>query len=227
MKKTKHPLQSALLVGTVHNLPSLRRARRLATLPAPPDWLEIRLDAIVPPVEAWSQLKRRPLLLTVRSAAEGGKRRLSVTERQRLFLEYLPRASYLDLEIASLGELRPVHLAARRAGVGVVASFHDFEGTPTIRSLKGLADRAVSAGAAVLKIATTTDDGAALARLLEFTAAEKRVPISAMGMGRLGRVSRLTLAAAGSVLNYVSLGPPAATGQWPAALFRRRLDEIR
>ncbi len=227
MKKTKHPLQSAVLVGTVHDLPSLRRARRLATLPAPPDWLEIRLDAIVPPAEAWSQLDRRPILLTVRSAVEGGKRRLSPSERQRLFLEHLPRASHLDLEIASLRELRAVHSAASRAGVGVVASFHDFEGTPTVRRLTALADRAVSAGAAGLKIATTTDDAAALARLLEFIGTEKRLPFSVMGMGRLGRVSRLALAAAGSILNYVSLGPPAAAGQWPAALFRRRLVEIR
>ena len=227
MKKTKHPLQSSVLVGTVHDLPSLRRARRLATLPAPPDWLEIRLDATVPPPEAWSQLERRPLLLTVRSAAEGGKRRLSASERQRLFLDHLSHASHLDLEIASLQELRTVQAAARRAGVGVLASFHDFEGTPSVRRLTGLADRAVSAGAAVLKVATTTDDAAALARLLEFIGIERRLPISAMGMGRLGRVSRLALAAAGSILNYVSLGPPAATGQWPAALFRRRLEEIR
>ncbi len=211
----------------MHDALSLRRALRLATLPAPPDWLEIRLDAIVPPAEAWTQLRRRPLLLTVRTAAEGGKRRLSGAERQQLFLEHLPHASHLDLEIASLRELRAVHTAARRAGVGLVASFHDFNGTPTLRRLKALADRAVFAGAVVLKVATTTDNAAALARLVQFVGTEKRLPIAAMGMGRLGRVSRLMLAAVGSILNYVSLGPPAASGQWPAALFRRRLAELR
>ena len=211
----------------MHDAPSLRRALRLATLPAPPDWLEIRLDAIVPAADAWIQLRRRPLLLTVRTAAEGGRRRLSGAERQKLFLEHLPHASHLDLEIASLRELRAVHTAARRAGVGLVASFHDFNGTPTLRRLKALADRAVFAGAVVLKVATTTDNAAALARLVQFVGTEKRLPIAAMGMGRLGRVSRLTLAALGSILNYVCLGPPAAPGQWPAALFRRRLAELR
>ena len=211
----------------MHDASSLRRALRLATLPAPPDWLEIRLDAIVPPADVWRQLQRRPLLLTVRAAAEGGKRRLSAAERSRLFLEHLPHADCLDLEIASLRELRPVLAAARRARVGLVASFHDFDGTPSLRRLKALADRAFAAGAAVLKIATTTDDPSALARLVEFIGTEKRLRVAAMGMGRLGRVSRLTLAAAGSVFNYVSLGPPVATGQWPAGLFRRRLAELR
>lgn len=227
MKKTKPPIQSAVLVGTVHDATSLRRAGLLAALPAAPDWIEIRLDAVVPPDEAWRILRQRPLLLTVRSAKEGGKRRLHPAERQRLFLEHLACASYLDVEIASLRELRPVHLAANRAGVGLVASFHDFDGTPPLRRLKSLAGQAIAAGAVVLKVATTTDDALALGRLLEFLGTEKRLPIAAMGMGRLGRVSRLTLAAAGSILNYVSLGPPAATGQWPAALFRRRLAELR
>lgn len=226
MKKTKHPIPAGALVGTIHDAPSLRRALRLAPSPTPPDWLEIRLDALVPPAAAWARLRQRPLVLTVRAAAEGGRRRYNVAARQRLFLEHLPHASFLDLEIASWHELRAVHGAARREGVGLIASFHDFDGTPSLRRLKALADRAVSAGAAVLKIATTTDDAGSLARLLEFLSSKQRLPVSAMGMGRLGRVSRLSLGAAGSALNYVSLGPPAATGQWPAALFQRRLAEL-
>ncbi len=227
MKKTRHPLRSAVLVGTIHDARSLARAGRLAALPAPPDWLEIRLDALVPPPGAWSRLATRPLLLTVRDAAEGGRRRLHPDERRRLFLEFLPQASFLDLEIASLANFADVLAAARRARVGLVASFHDFEGTPSVRKLSALAGRAVAAGADIFKVATTTDDPAALARLLEFLGTEKRLPVAAMGMGELGLVSRLALAAAGSILNYVSLGSTAASGQWPAELFRRRWQELR
>jgi 3-dehydroquinate dehydratase I len=227
LKKTRHPLQTAVLVGTIHDARSLGHARRLAALPAPPDWLEIRLDAVVPPPEAWPRLSARPLLLTVRDAAEGGRRRLHLDERKRLFLEFLPHASFLDVEIASLTKLPGVLAAARRTRVGLVASFHDFDGTPTVRKLSALAGRAVAAEAEVFKIATTTNDSGALARLLEFIGTEKRLPVAAMGMGKLGLVSRLSLAAAGSILNYVSLGSAAAPGQWPAELFRRRWQELR
>lgn len=182
---------------------------------------------MVPPPGAWARLAQRPLLVTVRDAAEGGKRRLTTLERRQMFLEFLPRASWIDVEIASLKALREVVAAARAGGVGLVASFHDFHGTPTRRKFRSLADRAIGEKAAVLKIATRTDDALALARLLEFIGTETRIPVSVMGMGRLGRASRLSLAAAGSILNYVSLGPPAAPGQWPADLFRRRLAELR
>jgi 3-dehydroquinate dehydratase I len=216
-----------VLVGTVHDARSLGHARRLSALPAPPDWLEIRLDALVPPAASWQHLADRPLLLTVRDAAEGGRRRLHPDERARLFLQFLPQASFLDLEIASLAKLARVLAAARRARVGLVASFHDFDGTPTVRKLTVLAGKAVDAGAEVFKVATTTNEPVALARLLEFIGTEKRLPVAAMGMGELGLVSRLSLAAAGSILNYVSLGSAAVRGQWPAELFRRRWQELR
>ena len=211
----------------MHDARSLGQAGRLAALPAPPDWLEIRLDALVPPAATWTRLAARPLLLTVRDAAEGGRRRLHFDERARLFLQYLSQASFLDLEISSLAKLTRVVAAARRARVGLVASFHDFDGTPTVRKLSVLAGRAVDAGADVFKVATTTNEPVALARLLEFLGTEKRLPVAAMGMGELGLVSRLSLAAAGSILNYVSLGSAAVRGQWPAELFRRRCQELR
>ena len=216
-----------MLVGTVHDARSLSRALRLAALPAAPDWLEIRLDALVPQRADWQQLAARPLLLTVRDSTEGGRRRLSAEERRQLFVKFLSYAGLIDLEIASLSRMPEVLAAARRNGVGLVASFHDFDSTPTVRTLSALAGKAVAAGADVFKIATTTDDARSLARLLEFIGTETRLPVAAMGMGRLGLVSRLSLAAAGSILNYVSLGSAAAPGQWPAELFRRRWQELR
>jgi 3-dehydroquinate dehydratase-1 len=47
-----------------------------------------------------------------------------------------------------------------------------------------------------------------------------------MGMGPLGKVSRLVLAAAGSRLNYGYLDKPQVAGQWPALELARRLEEI-
>ena len=47
-----------------------------------------------------------------------------------------------------------------------------------------------------------------------------------MGMGRLGKISRLLLAQAGSVLNYGYLDQPNASGQWEATLLKKRLAEL-
>jgi 3-dehydroquinate dehydratase-1 len=47
-----------------------------------------------------------------------------------------------------------------------------------------------------------------------------------MGMGPLGKVSRLVLAAAGSRLNYGYLDKPQVPGQWPAPELVRRLEEV-
>ena len=47
-----------------------------------------------------------------------------------------------------------------------------------------------------------------------------------MGMGEFGRVSRLALAKAGSVLNYGYLDEPNAPGQWEARELRQLLTAI-
>ena len=52
-----------------------------------------------------------------------------------------------------------------------------------------------------------TDTPIELARLLEFvTNKHAEVPIAAMGIGRLGAISRVLLARAGSALVYASVG---------------------
>ena len=53
-----------------------------------------------------------------------------------------------------------------------------------------------------------------------------KVPLATMGMGPLGKVSRLVLAAAGSRLNYGYLDKPQVAGQWPALELVRRLEEV-
>jgi 3-dehydroquinate dehydratase-1 len=47
-----------------------------------------------------------------------------------------------------------------------------------------------------------------------------------MGMGPLGKLSRLTLATAGSCLNYGYLQHPNAPGQWPAKELMRLYGEL-
>jgi 3-dehydroquinate dehydratase-1 len=150
---------------------------------------------------------------------------MSATARREALLELLPAAALVDVEIRSLGGMTKVLSEARKAGVGVIASFHDFQKTPSTARLQALVKQATDAGADVLKIATHTNTPGDVARLLDLL--EKTpLPLAVMGMGPLGMASRVMLAAAGSVLNYGWLHRPNVTGQWSAKDLRGILKKI-
>jgi len=114
--------------------------------------------------------------------------------------------------------------SARKQNVRRILSFHDFKSTPWPRGLRAKAALAKVQGADIFKIATRTDTPAQLARLIDFvTDKDADLPVSAMGIGRLGAISRLLLARCGSVLNYAALHHSQIEGQLPIELLRSAL----
>ncbi len=92
---------------------------------------------------------------------------------------------------------------------------------PALADLQAAARRAYSLGADIFKVVARTDRPPQLRTLIEFVRSPScPIPISAMGLGALGRVSRARLAHAGSVLNYAHLGRPTVEGQWSLAQLR-------
>jgi 3-dehydroquinate dehydratase len=80
-------------------------------------------------------------------------------------------------------------------------------------------------GADVFKIATRTDMPAQLTRLLEFVEQQDaEMSIAAMGIGKLGAVSRVALAQSGSSLIYASIGRRRVEGQLSLDHLRAALD---
>ena len=228
------------VVGTVYSGASLAAAGGLSQATvghgltkslAGPDFLELRVDhfarrpARLDPLAARPP---RPLLVTVRHPAEGGAAAgLDAPARRLLYERFLPVAAWVDVEVRSLRTLAATVAGAKASGVCVVASFHDFHAVPGATRLRDLAARAMDAGADVFKVAVTVRGPGDLARLLDLMEQERRLPLAVMGMGPLGRVSRLALAASGSVFNYGYLGKrPQVPGQWPAATLRERIDEL-
>lgn len=197
------------VVGIVDSLAAVRAARRMKS--GVVDFLEWRADRLGTGIIE-SPL---PWIVTARHPAEGGANNLSVAERRRIAMDLLPKAALIDLEVRSLGQMGGVVDAARGAGVGVLASFHDFRKTPAASRLRETVRRAVDAGADAVKIATVTESADELARLLGLFE-HAPVPLALMGMGRLGMASRVALAAAGSVLNYGWIDQPNVSGQWSA-----------
>jgi 3-dehydroquinate dehydratase-1 len=139
---------------------------------------------------------------------------------------YLPWAAAIDVELRSAGAWDDLLERSRAARVRRIVSYHDFSGTPPLAALRKVVRRAASAGADVVKIATLLRSPDDLCTLLRLQASTTAVPLATMGMGPLGKVSRLVLGAAGSRLNYGYLDKPQVPGQWPAAELAQRLREV-
>jgi 3-dehydroquinate dehydratase-1 len=216
-----------LVVAAVHSRGALLCALKIRS--GEVDFLEIRVDnfaADPAALRAAVPRLRVPVIVTVRHPAEGGANDLSFARRRRLYEEFLPHAALIDVELRSLEKLAEVVAAARRAGVKIIASSHHFHSTPPVARLQRAIREAHAAGADLCKLAALAETPAALGRLLEPLGREQPLPVSIMGMGRFGKISRLLLAQAGSVLNYGYLDRPNASGQWEARVLKKRLAEL-
>jgi 3-dehydroquinate dehydratase-1 len=213
-------VMSPAVVGIVDSPAALRAAGRLQR--GEVDFLEWRADFLGTGIVK----SKIPWIITARHPAEGGQNGMSPAARREALLELLPAAALVDVEIRSLGGMEKVLSEARKAGVGVIASFHDFQKTPSTARLQALVKQASDAGADVLKIATHTSTPGDVAQLLDLLD-QAPLPLAVMGMGPLGMASRVMLAAAGSVLNYGWLHQPNVTGQWSAKDLRGILKKIR
>lgn len=211
---------STAVVGIVDSPQALKAARRLGVKEV--DFLEWRADFLGTGIVE----SKIPWIVTARHPAEGGQKAMSPRARREALLELLPKAALLDVEIRSLRGMAEVLGEARKARVGVIASFHDFQKTPSASRLGDLVKQAGDAGADVLKIATRTDAPGDVARLLNLLD-HSPLPLAVMGMGRLGMASRVMLAAGGSVLNYGWLHQPNVSGQWSARELRCVLTALR
>ena len=190
-----------------------------------------------------------PLLLTCRTAAEGGRARLDDSGYSALLCSVLDelagwepgrRPSAVDVEVQR-GCLLQVSEQAHGLGIDVVASFHDFKATPVDDVLEDVLSRMASEGADLAKIAvwpTGADDVARLLGVCARAAAAPGegtglgLPVAAMSMGALGAVSRVA-PVFGSALTFAVVPDEqgetqaSAPGQLPIQDVRRCMELLR
>ena len=230
LETTKNLLASPspLVVGVVSSAHTLAGISQSTLSTVGCDLFELRLDMIDLPVdEIHTHAARLPLpvLITARHPDEGGHGNLDSSRRSNLLDAHLDLAALMDVELRSALEMQPLIKKAKSRRVAVIGSFHDFNGTPSDDVLLGAVDMALQFQFDAVKIATTLRCPGDLARLLRLLDGPKRLPLSVMGMGSLGRVSRIVLARCGSILNYGYLGESNATGQWSARKLKELLAE--
>lgn len=172
-----------------------------------------------------------PVLLTFRTAAEGGGAAIAPGAYRDLLIRSarsdVVRA--VDVEMALPREVVDAVVEGVHAeGKPVVMSFHDLRGTP---SRQEIVDRLLlqhALGADVVKLACTprtpADVLTVLAATAEYAAGPDARPAITMAMGPLGVVSRIAGETFGSCLTFGTVGAASAPGQLDAVRLREVLD---
>ncbi|MBW7908450.1 MAG: type I 3-dehydroquinate dehydratase [Kiritimatiellae bacterium] len=213
------------VASCVETLSHLHKARAVC------DWVEVRADLMGADADAWLRAHAPssdlpPILLTIRSAREGGKWGGSEEERIQRYADLLPHVFAVDVELDS-GALPEVVKRARAARRTVIGSFHDFHATPDEEHLRSLVMRGEQAGASMVKLAVWTASESDIQRLENVLHnPPSGIPLALMGMGPLGIASRLRLAETGSALVYGFLDSESAPGQLSSAELVERLTAL-
>lgn len=217
------------VVGTVSTPEGLDHAvRAAATLPF--DVLEIRCgEAVADPARLPAAIHAlhsagKPVLVTVRSRAEGGTWDDAEPARLAWFEAGLRTAEAVDVEISSALAARVCTLADALSRP-VVLSWHDFHHTPPagaiLERMRAVAD---FCAAPIFKAACRVNSPADISTLRgALDARPAGLPVCLIGMGPEGCVTRLEFPLHGSVLTYGYIDRPSAPGQFSCRTLREFL----
>ena len=197
--------------------------------------LELRADLLVDPAQVRAALtavraaSSLPLLLTYRSATEGGKgagHGQGYEDYLASLLQLRPAVAAVDIEMACPASEALV-AQAKAGGYDVVGSCHDFTATPSAAQITQKLAQITAAGADITKVAympRTAQDVAALRHAAhDFAGAYPHQPLIAISMGQLGTPSRTDLV---NCLTFATIadGAASAPGQATIAYVRAWLE---
>ena len=195
--------------------------------------VELRLDPL-PEVDFSAalalvrSLTDKPLIVTIRTKAEGGELALMPDTYAAHCRALLAQGGVdaLDIEWKACGPHRDaLRNAARAVGAAALYSEHHFDGTPATDAMADTLAGMADAGADIAKLAVMPHTAADAARLLEATArahaARPGVPLITMSMGAIGAVTRFC---GGAATFGVTAGTTAsAPGQPSAEVLKEKL----
>lgn len=199
------------------------------------DLVELRLDPLrqgdwLSALALVRQRVQKPLIVTIRTAREGGETALDDSTYRDACLALLQQGGVdaLDIEWRTDANLvRTLRDAAKRAGAAALFSEHHFDGTPDTHAMTEALHGMLDAGADIAKLAVMPHSRADAARLMLATAQvhdqRPEAMLITMSMGSLGAVTRYCGGAFGSGATFGTLSAASAPGQPPAANLRAKL----
>lgn len=232
-KLGKHELRTPAICGAVigQNIETMRASVARA-IDQGADLIELRIDGLHDST-GWEKLLpvKVPVILTNRPEREGGGFKGDENKRVEVLLQSIARGvSCIDIEFSTPEPLRErVMSQAKKSGIAVLMSHHDFSLTPSIEVLTDMAKRLVGAGCDLAKIVTFAGDRKDALRILDFLAQvqdEVAVPLIAFAMGDAGRITRIAAPVFGSPIVYAAAGEATAPGQFDVATMKRLLSEL-
>ena len=200
------------------------------------DYLDIALDAarlVRLTVQVAEIAAGKPVLVTVRTQAEGGATALDDAGYADFYSAVLRegRADLIDVELMrDEAVVRRLVDEANRAGVAVVMSNHDFAATAPTEELVGRLRRMQALDADILKIATMPLDAGDVLKLLNATwvmhSQYADRPLITMSMAGKGLISRLSGELFGSAATFGMVGQASAPGQLALPELRTVLELV-
>lgn len=234
---------TAVIVPLTAAAPEMLPQEARTAAAAAPDLLEWRVDPLIAAghEDRLEELARQvraasdgiPLLVTVRTRAEGGQADLDGAGSAAVHARLLATGTVdlLDVEMLTDPSAAAVSRdAARAAGVRVIGSHHRFDATPQEEEMLAVLRRIAEAGADVAKLAVMPRDPHDVLALMRATLRaheELDVPVITMSMGPLGALSRLAGPLTGSAATFATVGAASAPGQLSLEQVRSALDALR
>ena len=216
------------------------QVRRAAA--AEPDLLEWRADYFEEELssesirEVISMIDRHsgrlPVIFTVRTLEEGGRRGFPFEKYAELLLAAAENgAALIDVEaLREPDKKRELIRQIRLSGAAVISSVHDFEKTDPPEILMKTLERLEESEGDILKMAVMPenerDTGNLMKTVKAFTSEKSRRPVIAMAMGPVGMITRISGALYGSCVTFGTAGEASAPGQIPAQRLRLLLEEV-
>lgn len=184
------------------------------------EFAEIRMDEMelgVGDVERIFSMSRK-LIATCRPGKMGEEERKELLSRA-----IRAGASHVDIEVEGADGFRKEIIGvAKEHGCRVIVSYHNYEETPGAEELRGIVKSCFDSGADIAKIACMARSAADNARLLGLLDSEKRLIV--IGMGKVGRITRVIAPLLGSEITFVSCGMGKETA--PGQMGREELEKI-
>lgn len=210
-------------------LESLAAGGTAAMAGLPCDLIELRVDGY-PDYTGWSAIAVQleqvglPVLMTLRLAKEGGFWKGADRERLAAYQLAIQKVSGVDVELES--ELaKEIGALARAEGKTAVISYHNFQETPAQKDLERTIERMREIGT-VAKIAVKVNQLDEVEMLRGLLHHNWGVPVCILGMGPLGRETRLRFPLEGSCITYGYLDEPGAPGQYSAKELREYFRQL-
>ncbi len=205
-----------LIAGVVTEIAALQKE-----LVESADILELRFDMFdisqeenLEEIISRAGVFNKPLIATIRSEKEGGKRFIDDDTRYRLFKEIIPSVDAVDIEFASEDLFERLKPLIEKENKILIGSYHNFNETPKDSVIEEIFLRAKDRGTDIVKIAVTAKDREDLIRMASFTIRHRKDNIITISMGEHGKPSRLVFPVLGSMITYAALTGSSAPGQF-------------